>query len=159
MKPFTRLARGVIPVGTARRVCGWATQVGQLPGDGDRNPYRQQLHFSNTSLEPVYGLVAYLVWVQGAASRTGEETERSGEAGRMRAIVQVLPTGRFRLSVEGPDNWVQAGQLGLEIAFTDPEGRHWVRRVPSGNLAPLSAAPIEHYQISLPLTYNDIEPF
>jgi len=50
------------------------------------------------------------------------------------------------------------GRLGLEVAFTDGAGRHWVRRVPSGDLELLEVAPVEHYGIGRPLPpYNQLE--
>jgi hypothetical protein len=146
----------------ARRVCGWATPLAQLsptPGGGSR-PYAQQLHLSNSSPEPVYELVAYLVWVQWAAARTGEEMEGRDGAWMMRAIVQVLPPGNFRLTLSGPTNTPMQGRLGVEVAFTDAAGRHWVRRVPSGNLERLDATPVKHYRIPRPLPpYDDPEPW
>jgi hypothetical protein len=52
------------------------------------------------------------------------------------------------------------GRLGVEVAFTDGAGRHWVRRAPTGNLGSLEAAPVEHYNIGRPLgTYTKIEPW
>jgi hypothetical protein len=48
-------------------------------------------------------------------------------------------------------------RLGLEVAFTDGAGRHWVRRAPTGDLKPLDANPVKHYGISRPLTYNELE--
>jgi hypothetical protein len=108
----------------------------------------------------VYELVAYLVWVQGSGARTGEEMQGGGEATRMRAILRILPPGTFALTVDGPTNSPMAGQLGLEVAFTDGAGRHWVRRVPSGNLESLDATPVEHYGITRPLPpYNQLVPW
>jgi len=81
----------------ARRVCGWATGLAQLPQTqrGPR-PSPQRLQFSNSSPGPVHELVAYLVWVQGGgAARTGEEMQRRGDVARMRAIVQVFPPGNL----------------------------------------------------------------
>ena len=58
----------------ARRVCGWATPLETETKDGlERSP--EHIYFTNTSGEPVYELIAYLVYVQGAAASTGEEVE------------------------------------------------------------------------------------
>ncbi len=142
----------------ARRVCGWATAVGQLPqkttGGGPRL-YSHRLNLSNSSPEPVHELVAYLVWVQGSGPRTGEEMEAFSEVMRMRAIIQVLPPGNFSLILDGPSNAPMQGRLGVEIAFTDGAGRHWVRRVPSAKLESLDIAPVEHYKIGRPLPPYD----
>jgi hypothetical protein len=31
------------------------------------------------------------------------------------------------------------GRIGVEVAFTDGAGRHWVRRAPTGSLEPLES--------------------
>lgn len=145
----------------ARRVCGWVTSLGQLPQSpcGPR-PHSQRLQFSNSSPEPVHELVAYLVWVQGSGPRTGEEMQGHHGATRMRAIVQVLPPGNFRVTLDGPADTPAGGRLGLEVAFTDGAGRHWVRRVPSGNLESLDVTPVAHYGIGRPLPpYDQLEPW
>jgi len=143
----------------ARRVCGWATSLGSQPMGGPR-PYAHRIRFSNSSAEPVHGLVAYLVWVQGAGPRTGEEMQSHDAYYRSRrVIVQILPPGNYVLTLDGPTNMVPQGRLGLEVAFTDSAGRHWVRRVPSGELERLDAPPVKHYGIPIPLPpYDEPEP-
>jgi hypothetical protein len=158
----------------ARRVSAWTDKFDEemhgLFDEGfGRVPWAQQIKLTNSSGEAVYEVVAYLVWVQGSAPRTGEATEthyRSGpnsaEGGifRMRAIVQVLPPGNYRLDLAGPTNTPMQGRLSLEVAFTDGAGRHWVRRVPTGNLEALAIAPVAHYGITRPIpTYNKLEPW
>jgi hypothetical protein len=100
----------------ARRVCGWATTVGSQPmGSPTRNAHGVRL--SNSSPEPVHGLVAYLVWVQGHGAGTGEEMQRrSQERRRMRAMVQILPPGNFQLRLDGPLDSPMQGRLGPEVA-------------------------------------------
>lgn len=144
----------------ARRVCGWITRGTPIETGSVRYPYVQRALLSNTSPEPVYELVAYLVWVQGSGPRTGEEMQTHGGTNEMRAIVQVLPPGNFQLTLLGPSNQPMQGQLGLEIAFTDAAGRSWVRRVPTGELEELKTGPTKHYNISRPLPpYKQIEPW
>lgn len=152
----------------ARRVCGWITSLGTESSKFSHLShvrYAQRLYLSNSSAEPVYELVAYLVWVQGAAPRNGEAQENhyrglgdtGGDVARVRAIVQVLPPGNYRLDLAGPPTQPMQGRLGLEVAFTDGAGRHWVRRAPTGDLEPLDTSPVKHYGISRPLTYNELE--
>lgn len=152
----------------ARRVCGWATPRETETKDGLER-YPEQIYFSNTSGEPVYELIAYLVYVQGAAASTGEEVEsffRSDPyqnypgigVGDVRVIVQILPPGNFHLKLESYPDHPQQGRLGLEVAFSDGSGGQWVRRVPSGVLEPLASGPVAHYGIELPLDYNVLEP-
>jgi hypothetical protein len=152
-----------------RRVCGWATPLETETKDGlERSP--EHIYFSNTSGEPVYELIAYLVYVQGAAASTGEEVESffRGDPYQnypgvgvwdVRAIVQILPPGNFHLKLESYPDHPQQGQLGLEVAFSDGSGGHWVRRVPSGVLEPLASGPVEHYGIDAPLDYNVVTPW
>lgn len=144
----------------ARRVCGWVTSLGSQPM-GSPSPNAQRVRLSNSSQEPVHGLVAYLLWVQGHGASTGEAMQRSGqEAPRMRAMVQILPPGNFQLTLSGPLDTPMQGRLGLEVAFTDSAGRHWVRRVPSGQLERLATPPIDYYAVERPLPpYHDPEPW
>ena len=67
-------ARKATRLDLAQRVCGWATPLETETKDGlGRSP--EHIYFANTSGEPVYELIAYLVYVQGAAASTGEEVE------------------------------------------------------------------------------------
>ena len=129
-------------------------------------PYGQFVHLTNSSAEAAYEVVVHLVWTQGAAAHTGEEIETHyGSAAlgelvtRMRAIVQVLPPETYWLPLAGPTNMPPQGRLGLEVAFTDGAGRHWVRRAPTGKLEQLTAPPVEHYGIQRPLQYGRIQPW
>lgn len=96
----------------------------------------------------MYEVVVYLVWVQGSAPHTGEATEAhyrgelngaQGGIWRMRAIVQALPPGNYQFDLAGPTNSPMQGRIGVEVAFTDGAGRHWVRRAPTGSLEPLES--------------------
>jgi len=67
-------ARKVSRLALAQRVCGWASPLETETKDGlERSP--EHIYLANTSGEPVFELVAYLVYVQGAAASTGEEVE------------------------------------------------------------------------------------
>lgn len=123
------------------------------------------IYLGNSSNEPVYEVVAYLVWVQGAAYRIGEDAEAYGNqvighgfsTYDIRAVVQNLPPGRFVVEVKGPDNSPMQGQLGVEVAFTDRAGRHWIRRT-SGELVETAISAIDHYDIHRPLNYSQADP-
>ncbi len=157
----------------ARRVSSWSNpfdeELRALFPEFGPNPWAQRVHFSNSSAEAVYEVVVYLVWVQGSATRTGEAIEihyrgelnqERGGIARMRAIVQVLPPGDYWLNLAGPTNTPPNGRLGVEVAFTDGAGRHWVRRVPTGNLQTLDTAPIDHYGVGRPYgTYARIRRY
>lgn len=153
----------------ARRISVWSVPLPaeQLPADYAEMEHvvdPRRVRLTNSSAEAVYEVVAYLVWVQGAAPRTAEETQQfysqSGGIQRMRAIVQVLPPGNFWFNLAGPPSSPMQGRLGLEVAFTDGAGRHWVRRARSGNLEELDANPIRQFGIGYPVPpYVKIEPW
>ncbi|WP_156763821.1 hypothetical protein [Mycobacterium sp. 852002-50816_SCH5313054-b] len=157
----------------ARQISGWTTPLPPSIPRADIFPpafgpcqNAQSVHLANSSAEAVYEVVVHIVWIQGAAPRTGEEIEahyrnpRPGEPpDRMRAVVQVLPPNTYWLPLAGPTSMVPAGRLGLEVAFTDGAGRHWIRRVPTGNLEQLDTPPVEHYGIGRPLGYSEVKPW
>lgn len=114
-----------------------------------------EIKLSNSSPGAVYNLTAYFVWIRGAgAPRTGEEVQSRDDPYRMRALVQVLPQGQFYVQVQGPSNNPMNGVLGVEVAFTDGAGLHWIRRVPSGDLQMINEGALEHYKVEQPCGYN-----
>jgi hypothetical protein len=114
----------------------------------------------------VYAVVVHYVFMDGHDPGSGEETEwrirQMAHEGppevaelvkkaavppirQFRAIVQTLPPGNF---------WVvkpqQMDNPGLEIAFTDGAGAHWVRRV-TGELAERDTGAVEYHDIEPPV--------
>ena len=137
----------------AEKQAAWAARGGIDTG----NSFRTSVRFANRSDQPIYNAVMYLVWVQGAAFRTGEDAERfcradTFEIGRIRALAHTVPPGLWRTELAGPPDSPKQGQLGVEFAFTDAAGRHWVRRT-SGVLEELVADPLTHFDIGKPLQY------
>ena len=115
----------------AKRV--YASLASVSSQDDDEHPDGLGLLIGNSSDEPVYEFVLYLVWVQGAAHRTGEDAESYGRSVSLsmptiRHVLQSLLPGQFVVTLAGPDDSPMQGQLGVEIAFTDRSGNHWVRR-------------------------------
>lgn len=119
---------------------------------------------SNSSKQPVFGLVVYFVWMHTDEwHTTGEEAEERSRKmiaeGRERSgaacsLIAILPPGQFFVNVPdwlGNDDLVQ----GLEVAFTDASGRHWVRRS-NGSLEQRMRPAIEHYGIPHPFNYRSI---
>lgn len=80
--------------------------------------------------------------------------------GRIRGCIHTLVPGDYLLKLMGhvsqsgiePINGVE----GIEIAFTDAAGKHWVRRA-DGTLSPLSRSPIDHYGVRRPVHYSQAE--
>jgi hypothetical protein len=106
----------------------------------------------NSSDQPVYKFIALIVMIQGAGWDTGEEAAkyamqnwaRNGPGARY-----VLPPGTTRLMAgpwEGSD---MHKRPGVEIAFTDTAGSHWVRRA-SGLLEESLVEVEERYDLPIP---------
>jgi hypothetical protein len=121
--------------------------------------------------EPVYAVVVYFVYMDGDKPGTGEETEshlrqmlRSLEsmapgvaaaaatppAKQLRAVIQALPHGTHWVALQ-----VQQDFPGLEVAFTDAAGRHWVRRV-TGELIESPVNALDRYGIPTPVDYTQL---
>jgi hypothetical protein len=119
----------------AERVSGW-------PGQGS-SPMTP-LILLNRSDEPVYEVVATLVMIQGGGPRQGED----GVLPEYRGVIAVLPPGRFRVEVAG--GWAgMSRRPGVEVAFTDRSGVHWIRRA-TGALEEITAPAIDHYGLGRP---------
>ena len=110
---------------------------------------RSAIDCINSSNEPVYNVVACLVFIQGAAPHTTEELMRlrllgDGYEGVPVATLTLLPPGTWRAWVDG-SGWtsVMAGRPGAEIAFTDRAGVHWIRRT-GGQLDEINADPLTY---------------
>jgi hypothetical protein len=69
----------------------------------------------------------------------------------------VIPPGRWRVSVDGGWNGMYS-RLGLEVAFTDRAGAHWVRRA-DGRLEQLPRGAFDHFELSRPLDLTPPEPY
>ncbi len=152
-------------VDQARRVFAWLIL-------DPRTGYAQGIGIGNSSTEPVYAVVVHYVYMDGHEPGSGEETEwrtaqevRQMQLGppvmrqaieqaavppirQFRAVIQTLPPGNF---------WVakpqQMDNPGLEIAFTDGAGLHWVRRV-TGALEERDANAVDFHGIAAPVVYD-----
>ncbi|HMG27655.1 MAG TPA: hypothetical protein VKH36_12670 [Acidimicrobiia bacterium] len=107
----------------------------------------QPVALLNRSDEPVYDAVATFVFVDGSGPARGEEIapERAG----WRVRVGVIPPGRWRVHVDGGWNGMYS-RLGVEVAFTDCTGEHWVRRA-DGRLERLPRGAFDYFELSRPL--------
>ena len=104
----------------------------------------------NASDEPVYRVVVWPVFVQGAAPQTGEEMQAiEPESAR---TLGTLPPGKFVvwLPYIGGD---MGKRPGVEVAFTDAVGRHWIRRG-TGRLDEISGDPADHYGVAQPVDWQ-----
>lgn len=134
----------------ARLVAAWVGPPEPASGPSGRTP----IYLLNGSLEPVYTLVASIVFIQGAAPHTTEETleahhpREQGTTWSQAPVTteSILPPGKWRIWIPGT-GWagVMAGRSGAEVAFTDRAGAHWIRRA-LGELEELPQPPFEYFQ-------------
>jgi hypothetical protein len=127
----------------AQRISAW------FAGD-DANG--SKLSILNASYEPVYQAVVTLVFIQGAGPQRGEDYSARGMSDHRRAMLSVIPPGRWTASVEGGWHGMFA-RPGAEIAFTDRAGIHWVRRG-NGNVEELPMNAIDHFGIGRPVSWT-----
>jgi hypothetical protein len=112
----------------AETISGWLADDAEM---------RTSIALSNQSEAPVYMAIVSLVMVQGSGPRFGEEM--GSHLGGYRATLSVIPPGRCFTTVEG--GWGgMSKRAGVEIAFTDTAGRHWIRRA-NGALEELEREP------------------
>jgi hypothetical protein len=114
----------------------------------------QPVELLNHSDEPVYEALTTFVFIDGSGPTRGEEV--SPELAARRVKVGVIPPGRWRVCVSGGWNGMYA-RLGLEVAFTDRAGGHWVRRA-DGSLEELPRGAFDYFELSRPLDLTRPEP-
>ncbi len=120
----------------AERISGWPA--------AETNRRGTPLTLLNRSDEPVYEVVVTLVMVQGAGPRRGEEGVRP----EYRRVLSVLPPGRWKTFVQM--GWAgMSRRPGVEVAFTDRSGVHWIRRA-TGALEEIQRPAIDYYEMSRP---------
>jgi len=114
----------------------------------------QPVALLNCSDDPVYEAVATFVFIDGSGPMRGEEV--TPELAGRRVRIGVIPPGRWRVCVEGGWNGMYP-RLGVEVAFTDRAGVHWVRRA-SGRLEQLPRGAFDHFELPRPLDLVPPEP-
>jgi hypothetical protein len=123
----------------ARRIAAWP---------GEETDGRQEVILLNRSDEPVYEAVVSFVFIQGAAWRAGEEIPPD-RASSSQVTTGLIPPGRSRVWLPGDWHGINL-RPGVEIAFTDRAGIHWVRRA-NGDLDELLDRPFDHYNVARPM--------
>lgn len=114
----------------------------------------QPVTLLNGSDEPVYEAVATFVFVDGSRPARGEDVPPALPGRRVR--IGVIPPGRWRVRFEG--GWDgEYSRVGVEVAFTDRAGAHWVRRA-GGRLEPLPRGAFDHFELPRPLDLIPPEP-
>ena len=126
----------------AARITAWIL-TNKNPGQKTEDIIR----ISNQSFSPVYRCVAIFVINErdGHHSPTG-----------YRRIVTALPPGEWYLAA--PKGWREmCARAGVEIAFTDAHGVHWMRNA-VGQLRESPVDAIKHYGIDLPYSSDQLTP-
>lgn len=126
----------------AEQISAWPT--------GDDDEHRTPIALLNRSGEPVYRAVVTLVFIQGAAPRTGREVYELGMRSYSKPV-SVIPPGRYETAVAG--GWgALTARPGIELAFTDRAGIHWLRDA-DGALSELPDAPLAYYGVEEPVDW------
>jgi hypothetical protein len=113
----------------------------------------QPVALLNSSHEPVYEAVASFVFIDGSGPMRGEDA--SPELAGRRVRIGVIPPGRWRVCVDGGWNGMYS-RLGVEVAFTDHAGVHWVRRA-DGQLEQLPRGAFDYFELPRPLDLTSPE--
>jgi hypothetical protein len=113
------------------------------------------MYVLNRSDAPVYRVVVTLAFLTGTPPKTGEEwVQNAGGLPFARALGS-LPPGQWRLDVDS--GWGASGaRPGVEVAFTDKAGRHWIRRA-DGRLEAIKDEAMTHYGVPGHLSLEGVE--
>ena len=108
---------------------------------------RTWINLLNRSDAPVHRAVVALVAIQGGGPRNGKETPPP-----FRTTLNVIPPGKQYTSV-APFFPSMSAKPGVELAFTDRAGVHWVRSA-EGVLIEIDEDPIDYYGLDLPQDWS-----
>jgi hypothetical protein len=110
----------------------------------------QPVALLNGSPEPIYRAVLWMVFIQGAGPQTGKEAAALYRDGTwyFYSALSVIPPGTSYTSFGG--GWgALSARPGVEIAFTDRGGVHWLRS-PEGVLTEIAEEPTDYYGLDGP---------
>ncbi|MEC0710136.1 hypothetical protein P8881_21635 [Bacillus haynesii] len=120
----------------------------------DSENRRSQMLYSiqNSSDLPIYQAIITLVSIQGAGPpRNGDEV---GGDYKYRVLLVTIPPGKF-YTVSDSNGKGMHIEYGVEVAFTDAKGIHWVRKS-NGQLKEIKKRPLEFYDIPLPVSWSKV---
>jgi hypothetical protein len=130
--------------------------VPQTQSPDDDALARTPICLMNNAYAPVYRLVAGIVSVRGDAPQTIEDMLQARQPGQSVPVttVSILPPGNSQVWIKNTESsGIAEGRAGVEIAFTDLQGSHWIRRA-TGKLEEIASEPLEYYA-----THGLQEPF
>ena len=145
-----RRRRAAEGVAQAQLVSGW---IGSDWMHQTATTERQRIELLNASGEPVHRAVVHLVFIQGGP-RTGRQMDQEHQ-GRFREALLVIPPGRYYVEVPAAFHHMHR-RHGVELAFTDRAGVHWLR-ASDGRLEEIEQAPTDYYGLSLPIDWASPE--
>jgi hypothetical protein len=114
-----------------------------------------QVVLANGSNQPVYEAVVSRVAVQGSGAHIGRELGDELTASEQHAFA-VIPPGEY-LTTFGGGFHGMGREPGIEIGFRDRAGVNWVRFA-DGVLREVRGTPVSYYGLSLPRTWEILEP-
>ena len=111
----------------------------------------QPVALLNGSAEPVYRAMVWMVFIQGAGPHTGKEAAellREHGTWHFYSALSVIPPGTSYTAFDG--GWgALSARPGVEIAFTDRAGVHWLRSS-GGALTEIPEPPTDYYGLDGP---------
>jgi hypothetical protein len=143
----------------ARQISAWISrfEISMPPNEsGDGQTGFTIADLLNSSDQPVYRLIAWLVTYPGGMATGEEAARRRGESEEQLAAYGVVPPGMYELEL--PEFvFGMLNKPAVEISFTDAAGRHWIRRQ-DGRLVEMKRPPVEHYGLLEPLDWLQPRP-
>lgn len=127
----------------AEQVSAWLAET----GDGTL-----EVMLSNRSGTPVYEAIASPVLLAGTGPRKGEDLAELDLPPETIGRYSVIPPGQHRTTLSGSTGGMHTAP-GIEVAFTDRAGVHWIRRG-SGALVQIEEPAAEHYGIDEPVGWT-----
>lgn len=131
-----------------KQAAGVSTWLSSKPGNRQHQYARRIIVLNNNSDAPIYNVIVSIVDARDMDAK-GEQTPEE-----FRRIVDASPPGQAYC--HAPRGYEGAGfHPSVEIAFSDADGNHWVRRG-NGRLEELHEEPFIYYAISQPPTYEPL---
>ncbi len=137
-------------LGQAQKISGW---IGSDWMHQTEATETQRIELLNASGGPVYRAVVHLVFIQGGPG-TGREMDEQHH-GRFRQALLVIPPGRYYVEVPPAFHHMHR-RHGVELAFTDRGGVHWLR-CSDGRLEEIKQARTDFYGLPLPIDWASPE--
>lgn len=138
----------------ASQVAAWLTPDDPPTSSTSDLTSRPSVTLSNSSQLPIFSVVAYVVFTNNtpnSAEAMSKHLRDSDDGPNFhQAVVATLPPGRYGVDILIDTGFQGAPWPGVELAFTDASGNHWIRRA-SGSIESISTDPINYFELVRPL--------